>query len=73
MRGFERLQLAHQRVELGVGDFGRGVDVVELFVTADFPAELLDAFGGSHDVAQRHGTQKHGTPNVSVIPCLRGS
>ena len=35
MRGLESPELAHQRVELGVGDLGRVVDVVALFVVAD--------------------------------------
>ena len=48
MRLLERRELAHQRVELGVGDLGSVVDVVPLFVVADQGAELGDAFGGSH-------------------------
>ena len=48
MRGFERLELVHQRVEVGVADLGRGLYVVQLFVTAYFLAEMLDAFGGGH-------------------------
>jgi hypothetical protein len=48
MRGFELLQLAHQRVEFSIGDFRRSLDVVELFVSADFGSEFGDAFGWVH-------------------------
>ena len=48
MRSFERLELVHQLVEIGVADLGRGLYVVQLFVTAYFLAEMLDAFGGGH-------------------------
>jgi hypothetical protein len=44
----EPLELAHQRVELGVGDLRIAQDVVALFVVADLTAELVDAFGRSH-------------------------
>ncbi len=46
MRGLERDQLAHQRVELGVGDLGGVADEVELLVAADLAPELVDALGG---------------------------
>jgi hypothetical protein len=42
----EGLQLAQQRVELGVGDLRRIVNVVELFVMADAFAERSDPCGG---------------------------
>ncbi len=44
----EILELAQQRIELGVGDLRRGVDVVALFVMADLSAELVYAGGGIH-------------------------
>ena len=40
MLGLELLELVQQRVELGVGDLGVGVDVVALFVMADRVAKL---------------------------------
>ena len=43
---FERLQLAHQRVELGVGDLGVVENVVPLFVMPNAIAQLLDLPGG---------------------------
>ena len=47
----EILELAQQRIELGVGDLRRGVDVIALFVMADLLAELVDAGRGIHGVA----------------------
>ena len=46
MRGFEALELVHQRVVLGVGDFGRVEHVVEMLVAADLVAQLLDLRSG---------------------------
>ena len=43
MLRLEPLELAHQRVELGVGDLRRVEDVVALFVMANQAAELVDA------------------------------
>ncbi len=43
MIALEVLELAQQRIELGVGDLRRGLDVVALFVMADLLAELVDA------------------------------
>ena len=58
MCGLERLQLAHQRVERFVGDLRRGLNVIELFVPADFLAERLDLLVRPHTKsateAQRH-------------------
>ncbi len=51
MRRLETRQLAHQLVELGVGDLRAVVHVVALFVVADERAELGDAFGGRRHVA----------------------
>ena len=48
MIALEILKLAQQRIELGVGDFRRGVDVIALFVMADLSAELFDAGRGIH-------------------------
>ena len=45
MLRFELAQLAQQRVEFGVRKFGRGVDVVELFVPANLGAKMVDAGG----------------------------
>ena len=44
VRGLERLELAHQPIELGVGDLGLVVDVVEPLVAAEISSrERLDA------------------------------
>ena len=48
MPGFERLELVHQGVELGIGDLRRRLNVVELFVVADLLPERLDAISWSH-------------------------
>ncbi len=48
MIALEILQLAQERVELGVGDLRVLVDVVALFVMADLLAKLFDAGGGIH-------------------------
>ena len=42
------LELAHQRVEFGVGDFGRSEDVVPLFVVPNQAAKFCDAFSRVH-------------------------
>src|SRR4051794_2414116 len=41
-------QLAHQGVELGVGDLGVVEDVIALGVVVDEPAQLLDSTDGIH-------------------------
>ena len=46
MRGFQAFELVEEFVELGVGDFRIGVDVVALFVMANRLAKLLDALFG---------------------------
>ena len=51
----ERLELLHQRVELGVRDLGVVEDVVALFVMADAGPEVGDAFGWSHAGRQSCG------------------
>ena len=48
MRVFERFELVHQRVELGVGDLRVVVNVVALFVMANEGTELVDALRGCH-------------------------
>src|SRR6185436_11844681 len=48
MRGFERLELVHQLVEIGVADLGRCLYVVQLFVPANFLSELVDSLRGIH-------------------------
>ena len=50
MLRFELNQLAHQGVELGVCYFRSRVDVVELFVSADFAAQSRDAVGRVHQL-----------------------
>ena len=42
MLGFQRLELAHQRVVFGVGDLRIVEHVILMFVVAQFLAELLD-------------------------------
>ena len=44
MRGRDRAQLAHQRVELGVRDLGRVVDVIAFLVMANEIAKCCGAF-----------------------------
>jgi hypothetical protein len=44
MRGFERLQLVHQGVELRVRDLGILMNVVPFFVVPDALAENSDPF-----------------------------
>jgi hypothetical protein len=46
MRRFERRQLAHERVELCVGDLGCVVQVVLDFVMSNQLSKLGDTFGG---------------------------
>jgi hypothetical protein len=46
VRRLERRQLAHERVELGVGDLGCVVQVVLNFVMSNQLSELRDTFGG---------------------------
>ena len=58
MRLLERAQLAHERVELGVGDLGIVVDVVALFVVADQLAKFADAFGGRHTDQRLAGAER---------------
>ncbi len=48
MRRLEVRQLTHERVELGVGDLRRAVDVIQLLVMANQAAELLKAFFRRH-------------------------
>ena len=43
MLGLERFELVHERVVLGVGDFGRVHDVVEMLVAAQLSAQFVDA------------------------------
>ena len=47
----ELAELAHQRVVFGVGDFGPGLDVVEVVVVMDLLAQLRDPLRG---VGPRH-------------------
>jgi hypothetical protein len=47
----ELLQLRHQRVELGVGDFRRAQYVVALFVVPNEGPKFLDSLGGIHALA----------------------
>ena len=42
MLGFELLELLHQRVILTIRDLRRGLDVIELVVTADLIPEFFD-------------------------------
>ena len=64
MLRLERLELVHQRVELGVDDLRRGVDVIELFVAANLAAELLDSFGGRHQTSRSlRGTELEHAPD----------
>ena len=51
MLDLERHEFAHERVELGVGDLGIGVDVVALFVVPDALAQRRNLFGGGHRAA----------------------
>jgi hypothetical protein len=44
----EGLELAHQRVELGVGDLGIAQDVIAFFVMANLASQFVDSFGGIH-------------------------
>ena len=44
--GFELLELVQQPIELLVGNLGRVVDVVALFVVPDGVTKLVDAFLG---------------------------
>ena len=44
---FELLQLNHELVEFGVGDFGIVEDVVEVFVVADFFPQCFDLLFGA--------------------------
>ena len=53
MRGLERLQAVHPRVVLGVGQFGRIEDVVEVFVVANVFAQRFDLLVGRE--MGRHG------------------
>ena len=41
---FQRLEALHQLIELEVGDFGRVLDVVEPFVTANILAQSFGDF-----------------------------
>jgi hypothetical protein len=45
---FDRPKLAHESVELGVGDLRRVVHVVALFVMADESSQFVSALGGTH-------------------------
>ena len=45
MRFFQRLQLAHHRVVLGVGDFGRVEHVIQMLVMPQFLAQGLNFVG----------------------------
>ena len=42
MRRLQRLQLAHQRIVFGVGDFGRVQYVVQVLVVAQLLAQSVD-------------------------------
>ena len=44
MGGFELTKLAHEPVELRIGDHRRVVNVIPFFVVADLLAQSLDAF-----------------------------
>ena len=46
--GLELLEIVQQAIELAVGDFGSGVDVVALFVMADGVAKRFEALFGFH-------------------------
>jgi hypothetical protein len=48
MLGFETLQLPHQRIEFGVGDLGRCVNVVKLLVATDLVTQALNAVRYAH-------------------------
>ena len=52
---FERFQLVEKTIELLVGDLGRVVDVVALFVVADLVAKLLYALERLHLLNCRGG------------------
>ena len=52
VRGLQLAQLAHERVERSVRDFGRVLGVVQVAVMLDLPSQLLDARAG---VARRLG------------------
>ncbi len=54
MRRFERLELAHQRVELDVRDLRIRVNVVAVFVIADPLAKLVDALARRHTAKERY-------------------
>ena len=43
MRGLKALELVHQRIVCGVGDFRRVENVIEVLVTAQLGAQLFDA------------------------------
>ena len=50
MLGLKLLQLAHEQVELGVGQLGVVEDVIAVFVMADLVAQFVDL---SLDVGSR--------------------
>jgi hypothetical protein len=56
MRRFERLQLPHERIELGVRDFRRVVDVIQLFVPANPGSKYRGALS-----RRRHDAEKPAT------------
>ncbi len=67
MLGLERLEPTHQRIECLVGDLRRGVDVVQLFVAADFLTELFDLFGGCHTNSATESQRRRDTRKEPVI------
>src|SRR4029077_1581323 len=57
--GFQLLQLIHELVELGVRNFRRVEDVVQIFVAADFFPKRFDLFfGAGHDQEIIFGDRK---------------
>ena len=76
LRGLERLQFPHQRIELLVGDRGAGVDVVELVVPPNLAAERFDAFSrrGRHGSdGQPRQRSRVATNSVSASRASRSS
>ena len=45
---FQLLQLARERIESSIGNLGRVLPVVEVFVVADLFAQFFDSVGGLH-------------------------
>ena len=76
--GFEALQLAHEVVEVGVGDRRLVEDVIEVLVVADLVAEGVDlAAEGRHralvDLLRKHGATASITAWARRLAwCFRG-